>query len=199
MNYNKYFQYIQLILISLLLFNFAYAGIADLIDKDSKYENLDYINLFEIPLDMMTITTNAGELFRLNLAFDKDFETRWISSGSYGKEYNDLKTKTKYSSLIPNITITFNKKVLLNSIIYKAYSDSNCEGGIGYPTRLKIYFKNRDSNGDLSFDDNDFIFFEEIKSQPTGNKVLFSFDKIISCDQIKIEWAQVNICKYNNF
>ena len=73
MNYNKYFQYIQLILISLLLFNFAYAGIADLIDKDSKYENLDYINLFEIPLDMMTITTNAGELFRLNLAFDKDF------------------------------------------------------------------------------------------------------------------------------
>ena len=199
MNYKKYFQYIQLILISLLLFNFAYAGSAELIDEGSKYENSDYINLFEIPLDMMTITTNAGELFRLNSAFDKDFETKWISSGSYGKEYTDFKTNTKYSSLIPNITITFNKKVLLNSIIYKAYSNSNCEGGIGYPTLLKVYYKNRDSNGDLSFDDNDFIFFEEIKSQPTGNKVLFTFDKIIACDQIKIEWAQANICKYNNF
>ena len=72
-------------------------------------------------------------------------------------------------------------------MIYKAYSNNNCQNGLGYPKVLKVYYKNRDSNGDLSINDDDFILIDNIISQPTGNKVLFSFDKDILCDQIKME------------
>ena len=188
-----------LIYISLLLLNYVYSGEVEFIEENSKYEKEEYLDYFEIPKDLMTYSTNAGELNKISLAFDKNFDSNWISAGSYGKDYYDFKAKNKYLSLIPNITITFSKKVLINRMIYKAYSRINCDNGIGYPKELKIYYKNRDSNGNLSLNDDDFILVDDILSQPTGNKVLFTFDNIISCDQIKIEWTNINICKYNSF
>ena len=199
MSSNGPFIIIQLIFIILLLFNFVYTGDVEIIENGSKYEKEDYINLFEIPFDMMTVYTNAGESFRLSSAFNKEENTKWVSMGKHGKEWTDIKTNTKYDSLIPNVTITFNKKVLVNRIIYKSYSIPNCEDGIGYPIELRIYYKNRDSNGELSINDKDFILIENIRSRPTGKKVLFTFDSAISCDQIKIEWARASICTLNNY
>jgi hypothetical protein len=111
MNLKMPFLFTQLIFISLLLFNFVYTAVVEIIEEGSKYENEDYINLFEIPFDMMTFYTNAGETFRLSSAFDKNSSSKWVSIGRYAKEYTDRRTNTKYDSLIPNITITFKKKV----------------------------------------------------------------------------------------
>ena len=191
------FQYI--IIISLLLFNFTLTAKIDIIEEgDSKYENEEYLDFFKIQNDIMTFDTNAGEINRLSLAYDNNFNSNWISRGSYGAEYTDSKTNTKYDYLIPNITITFSKKVLINRMIYKAYTTNSCPDGLGYPRVLKVYYKNRDSNGDLNINE-DFILVDNVISQPTENKVIFSFDKDILCDQIKLEWYQINLCKYNSF
>ena len=189
-----------LIIFSLLLLNnYILAGNVYFIEEGSKYENEEYLELFKIQNDLMSFNTNAGEINKLSLAFDNNFNSNWISRGSYGTEYTDSPTNTKYDSLIPNITITFSKKVLISRMIYKAYSNNNCQNGLGYPKVLKVYYKNRDSNGDLSINDDDFISIDNIISQPTENKVLFSFDKDILCDQIKLEWREVNLCKYNYY
>ena len=100
---------------------------------------------------------------------------------------------------MPNITITFKTKVSINRMVYQAYSNDKCINGLGYPILLKIYYKNRDNQGNLILNDKDFILGDTIISNPTGNKVIFYFDKIISCDQIKIEFKEINFCDYNNF
>ena len=51
-----------LIYISLLLLNYVYAGEVQFIEENSKYEKEEYINFFEIPKELMTYNTNAGEL-----------------------------------------------------------------------------------------------------------------------------------------
>ena len=124
-----------------LLFSLSFSGDVQLIEEGSKYENAQYINIFEIPKDIMEFNTNSGEYYFLSYAFDDNFNSNWISKGSFNKEYTDFKTNTKYDSLIPNITITFNKKVLINRMVYKACTSSTCEDGIGYPKVLKIYYK----------------------------------------------------------
>ena len=189
----------HIFIVFIFLLGNALSGIVELIEAESKYENEKYIDFFGIPKNIMTYNTNAGELNRLSLAFDNNFNSNWISAGSYGSDFLDYKTQNRYSSLIPNITITFDRRVIINRMIYKAFSNTICKGGLGYPKQLKIYYKIRDSNGFLSLNDNDFILVDSIISESTDNKVLFSFDKIISCDQIKIEWSNINICKYNNF
>ena len=193
------YKFTQSLFLFFLLINFSFSGDVQLVEEGSKYENEQYINFFEIPKDIMEYNTNSGELNRLALAFDNNFNSYWISRGSFNQEYTDPKINIKYDSLVPNITITFYKKVLINRMIYKACTLSNCEDGLGYPKVLKIYYKNRDSEGNLSLNDEDFITAETIISQPTGNKVLFTFDKNILCDQIKIEFKDINLCKYNSF
>ena len=152
--------FINLIFILSILFNLSYSGVVEFIKEDSKYENNEYIDIFKIPNDIMEFNTNAGELSYLRNAFDNDFNSRWVSKGSFGAEFYEYKTNTKYDSLIPNITITFNKKVSIDRMVYKAFTDENCEKGMGYPKVLKIYYKNRDSNGNLSINDTDFILID---------------------------------------
>lgn len=190
---------IKFIFILSILLNLAYCGIVEFIKEDSKYENNEYIQLFKIPIDIMEYSTNAGEISPLSCAFDNNNNSRWISKGSYGAEYFEYKTNTKYESLMPNITITFKTKVSINRMVYQAYSNDKCINGLGYPILLKIYYKNRDNQGNLILNDKDFILGDTIISNPTGNKVIFYFDKIISCDQIKIEFKEINFCDYNNF
>ena len=189
----------QFIFLILTLFNYSLSGSVELIKEGSKYENEKYVSFFKIPRELMEINTNAGEFHKLDLAFDDDFNSNWLSVGKFGEEYTDIKTQTKYESLLPNITITFAKKVLINRMIYKALTYSKCEDGIGYPKILKIYYKNRDSEGNLSLNDEDFILIDTIISVGTGEKVLFSFDENILCDQIKLEWKDINICAYDNY
>ena len=132
------YKYIQSLFLLILLFNLSFSGDVQLIEEGSKYENEQYINFFEIPKDIMEFNTNSGEYIRLSNAFDNNFKIIWISRGNFNKEYTDPNTNTKYDSLIPNITITFYKKVLINRMIYKAHPFSDCENGLGYPKVLNI-------------------------------------------------------------
>ena len=52
-----------LIIFSLLLLNnYILAGNVDFIEEGSKYENEEYLELFKIQNDLMSFTTNAGEI-----------------------------------------------------------------------------------------------------------------------------------------
>ena len=51
-----------LIYLSLLLLNYVYSGEVEFIEENSKYEKEEYLDYFEIPKDLMTYSTNAGEL-----------------------------------------------------------------------------------------------------------------------------------------
>ena len=191
-------KFVHLVLFFILI-NYSLSGSVEIIKEDSKYENEKYIHFFRIPKDMMEPHTNAGEFHKLDLALDDNYNSNFLSVGKFGEEYTDTQTHTKYDSLVPNITITFTKKVLLNSMIYKAFTYSRCEDGVGFPKILKIYYKNRDSKGNLSLNDDDFVLADTIISQGIGEKVLFSFEENILCDQIKLEWKDINSCVYDGY
>ena len=75
-------------------------------------------------------------------------------------------------------------------MIYQPQNIKNING-YGYPNELKVYFKLRNPDGILSDDDSDFLLVDDIISERTENKVLFIFGQEITCDQIKLEWAQI--------
>ena len=68
---------------------------------------------------------------------------------------------------------------------------------MGYLKVLKKNYKNRGSDENLSLNDEDFISAENIIIKPIGNKILFTFDENILCVQIKIEFKDINLCKYD--
>ena len=62
----------------------------------------------------------------------------------------------------------------------------------GYPIKLSIYYKLKDLNDKLSEEEDDFLLFDEIISEKSGNLVLFTFQETLECDQIKIEWNEID-------
>ena len=129
-------------------------------------------------------------------AFDGDFNTFWKSRGVQGEKYINIKTQKEYNPLINSVIITFSKTVNINRMLYKAPYYNSLEGR-GYPIKLSIYYKLKDINGELTGDEDDFLLFDEIISERTGNLVLFTFQETIECDQIKIEWNEID-SEYNN-
>ena len=165
----------------------------EIILSSSKYRNYKYINSYKIPFSLMSIYSNGGEKYNNQLinAFDGDFETYWRSQGIQGSKYKNSQTQKEYDSLINNIIITFSKTVKINRILYKA-PYVNLKEGIGYPIKLSIYYKMKDAEGQLTNDEDDFLLFDEIISEQTGNLVLFTLEDFIECDQIKIEWNEMD-------
>ena len=147
---------------------------------ESKYEDDYYINAYKIPQSLMTFTTNGQTIFNMYLvfAFDDNYETFWRTSS---REIN--------SDSI-NIKITFSKTITIDRLLYKAPLYLGIEG-YGYPTQLKIYIKLKNLDGIITDDDSDFLLIEDIISEKTGNLVLFQFEEEITCDQIKLEWANL--------
>jgi len=141
----------------------------------------------------MTFDSNGREMYnnQLTKAFDENYDTYWRSEGKQGTKFINSETKKEYESLINNIIITFSKAVNINRMLYKA-PYINGKEGIGYPIKLSIYYKIKDINGKLTDDENEFLLVDEIISEQTGNLVLFTFGDIIECDQIKIEWNELN-------
>ena len=76
-------------------------------------------------------------------------------------------------------------------MVYQAPSFLQVKGD-GYPNELKVYYKLKKPDGTLSDDESDFILADDIISERTGNKVLFIFDQEIVCDQIKLEWVEID-------
>ena len=163
----------------------------EIIQSTSKYKNVRYINCYKIPTSLMTLYSNGYEYYsnKLLYAFDGDFDTFWRSSGIQGSKFTNPEKKKEYEPLINSIIITFSQTIKTDRMLYKAPFYNGKEGR-GYPVKLSIYYKIKDINGNLSDDDNDFLLFDEIISEQTGNLVLFTFEEIIECDQIKIEWKE---------
>ena len=168
----------------LLLFSLIKSGIVKILDKyfeeNIKYENIYYILSYKISNDIMSFESNGGSKNNHNLsfAFDGDFDTYWESL-----EYQN-------DSFLNDIQITFSKTVIIDRMIYKAPSFPAVKG-YGYPIELKIYYKLRNPDGILSNDESGFLLIDDIISERTENKILISFDQEIICDQIKLEWAQI--------
>ena len=151
------------------------------------YKNEDYINTYKISHLIMTFQTNGDSLLYhdLSLAFDNHFNTYWESA------------KYQNSTFLNNIVVTFSKTVTIDRMIYQAPSFPKVKG-FGYPSELKIYFKLRKPDGNLSEEDSDFLLVDDIISERTENKVVFIFDQEIFCDQIKLEWAKIDLTVSNN-
>ena len=147
---------------------------------ENKYKNDYYIKAYKIPLSLMTFTSNGGKLFdnELDKAFDDDYETFWRT------------TSRKINSDYININITFSKTITIDRLLYKAPTNWDIIG-YGYPTQLKIYIKLKNIEGIITDDDSDFLLIEDVISEKTGNIVVFQFEEEIFCDQIKLEWANL--------
>ena len=149
---------------------------------ESKYYDDYYLKIYKIPQELMTFTTNGGKVFssELDKAFDNNYETFW--RGESIKDSSDL----------INIKITFSKTVTIDRLLYRAPLYWGITG-YGYPTQLRIYFKLKNINGILTDDDSDFLLVEDIISETTGKLVLFQFEEELTCDQIKLEWVNLEV------
>ena len=175
----------------LLIFQIIKSGIVKIIDNNldekEKYENINYLLSYKISNSIISFKSNGDSTkpYNLSFAFDDDFNTYWQS------------LKYQNESFFNDVQITFSKTVTIDRMIYKAPSFPAVKG-YGYPIELRIYFKLRKPDGTLSDDDSDFLLIDDIISERTENKVLFIFDKEIICDQIKLEWSQIEITVSNN-
>ena len=147
---------------------------------ESKYKDDYYIKAYKIPQSLITFTTNGERIYKriLDYAFDDDYETFWSTNS---REVNSEPI---------NIKITFSTTITIDKLLYKAPLSSGIEG-YGYPTQLKIYIKLKNIDGIITDDDSDFLLIEDIISEKTGNLILFQFEEEITCDQIKLEWANL--------
>ena len=164
----------------------------DIILSSSKYKNIKYINSYKIPYSLMSLYSKGGEQYnhQLNNAFDGDYDTYWRSIGIQGSKFTNSETQKVYESLINSIFITFSKTININRILYKAPLVNGKERG--YPIKFSVYYKIKDINGKISDEENDFLLFDEIISESTESLILFTFEEIIECDQIKLEWNELS-------
>lgn len=183
------------LLIFILILGSVLAWEIEILSDNSKYDNEDYIEFFQIPQSLISsIIPNGGERTKTTkISFVFDYSTSsWVSSGIQGQQYTNTLTNIGYDSLINNIIITFTKTVTINRLLYKTIANRKC--AVGYPNILKLYYKNSDLNENLNSNENDFILFDSIISEPSSEKIIFHFSDSIQCNQIKIEWNEVNIC-----
>ena len=120
---------------------------------------------------------NSAVFRKIEFAFDEDFSTYWISA--------------KENTFLNNIIITFSKTVKIDRMLYKAPILS-LQAGYGYPSEVKIYYKLKNAKGLLT---DDFLLLDDIISSPSSNVVIIEFLTII-CDQIKFEWANIQVGNY---
>ena len=178
------FNLIILFYLCILLGNINSGGV-EIIENDdlsSKFDNQDYLNFYKVPTSKMVISNNGGESFvrKLKHAFDDDPLTFWMSESD---------------NTIPNyIKITFSNTITINRMIYRSVIYTS-KRGYGYPSELKIYYKLRNPNNILNDNDDDFLLLDVIISEPILNLVIFEFPEI-TCDQIKFEWADIQIGIY---
>lgn len=168
----KLFSYpIIFILLLISSINFSFEGTFKVIDTNSKYENLEYLNLFKIPYS--SIKSLRGPLnANLKNAFDEDPKTFWVSTAQTG------------TTLI-SVIISFKQQTYINSFIYQSYSEGTL--GIGFPKEMKIYYYEKDNTSTNP----SFTLLDDITTTSTNKRVLFTFSKTVKCYQLKLEWTQI--------
>ena len=178
---NRIIFIFYLFLVILLTIKAGYVKEINDISFDSKFENIEYIRTYKIPLSLMSFDSNGGSQSTHPLlnAFDENFNSFWRSF------------IPQKDTFLNDIKITFAETVTIDRMIYQAPLFNQVEGK-GYPIQLNVFFKLRGPDGILSNDESDFLLADVIFSERTGNKVVFMFEQEIVCDQIKLEWAQID-------
>ena len=190
----KNYEMLKIFILSIIL-HYALLGTVTILEPDSKYNNLLYRKFFSFSKDEMKLEPNGGQMRSIDLALDDEKkDSGWISVGSQGEEYTNQDTKVKYDSLSNNIIVTFAKTSLVEKMIYRAVVALKTCSQIGYPKKLKVYYRMRNEDGEFNEDEDDFILADDIISSATNQTVLFTFENIIECDQLKLEWNQTNYC-----
>ena len=168
-------------------------GTVEILSSDSKYLSSEYSSLFQIPIsNIKNLFSNGGERpnYELSKAFDNKWDTHWRSEGQQGSPYLNKINGITYDSLINFIIITFNHEIIFDKLVYKTDNCYTCEG-IGYPIIFKIYSKINNNSTIDPYSDSGFELVDEIISEATGDKVLFKLAQMIKCDQIKLEWYEM--------
>ena len=180
MNNYKYQLFILYLIISLI--DNAYAA-SRTSAAGTKFGDLEYINLFKIPSDYISSIESPGSsTAAIKKALDENPDTYWLSP-EVGTKVRDPQTGTTYNPLQTlEVTVTFTKKVFIKSFIYQAWSLGSIQG-IGYPDELNVYYALGNDN---------FILADNIRSYVTGDKVAFTFLKIIECTKIRLEWKKIH-------
>ena len=148
-------------------------------DSETKY-NSEYLNSYRIPSKMMLYRSNgkALNLHPLRNAFDGNFSSYWQSFYLQEDSFKNC------------IEIIFSKTVSIDRIVYQAPTINKFEGD-GYPIELKVYYKLKKSDGSYNKNVSEYLLIDDIVSERTGEKVVFSLDQEVECDQIKLEWNKV--------
>ena len=154
-----------------------------IIDKncpENKYRDYYYLQSYKIPLSKMSFIANGnyGRKNPLSYAFDGDINTFWKSN------------KYQSDSFFNNIEITFNETVSIDKMVYFPYKVNNTKIW-GFPNELKIYYKLRNPDGSLNEDESFYLLVEDLILDTTGDEVLIIFEEEIICDQIKLEWVEI--------
>ena len=149
---------------------------------ETKYQNIDYLKAYQISNLKMRYHSNGGSTYNhnLSLAFNNDDSNLYWQS-----------EKKQQDSFLNNIKIAFSETITIDRMIYQAPSFFR-EKATGYPTELKIYYKFKNLDGSFNEDDSDFLLFDDIISDKTESRVLFLFDQELTCDQIKLEWIEID-------
>ena len=159
----------------------TFVEIDDLI-LETKFKNEDYLNVYKVPLSLISFnsTNDLNYYYKVNFAFDDNPKTFWKSS------------RIQSNTFLNYIIISFSKTVTIDKMVYQAPTYKNIKG-YGYPTHLRVYFKLKNPNEILNEDENenDFILIDDIISEQTGKLVLYQFNEELMCDQIKLEWVDV--------
>ena len=140
--------------------------IFDKISNNQELLNTSYIQAYKINSSNFSAVANGGEARPLTNAFDGNWNTYWQSE--------------KDNTMLTNaITITFNKAVTINRILY---ASSSARIGHGYPVELNIYTA---LNSDLEL-------YGSVSSSATNDQVVFKFNKPQTITQLKFEFKKVN-------
>ena len=177
---NKLILIYFLFFLNILQVETATVTIVDENCPEPKYLNEYYINSYKVPQSLIIQRSNGKSLqdHPINNAFDFNFDSYWQS------------VNPEEESFINSVVIAFPKTLSIDRILYKAPTIEGIEGN-GYPTELKVYYKLKKPDDTYGQEDSDYILVDDIISEKTGEKVVFIFDEVITCDILKLEWAEV--------
>ncbi len=156
-------------------FTYADDGNVTCTTASGKYLDEDYLSVYRVPTDMMTYESSggAGNNNPVSNAFDGNWNSFWQTSTENKGQGSDN------PEFLNAITVTFSQSVTMDRIVY---ASSSAREGHGYPITLNVY---TDSDGELSL-------YGTCNSEPTNDRVVFTFKQALTVKQIKFEFRKVN-------
>ena len=151
---------------------YAWGESVVLSDVNADYLQWDYLNLYQIKPNThfsYSSTSDGYPGYALDRAFDGNFDTEFIG------------TKAIRSGTTVQINAVFNKTATVDRIIYKCASYDGKASG--YPTYLRLSWGNNYSESTP---------IETWSDAPTGI-VMFTFNRPITTDRIRFEFAEVSV------